>query len=89
MKEWSMIDGTKIKLEDMQTSHIENCIKTLEEQIRALNNIDLMEFAVCSYEEEGGFDIDTIDRDRDYVINRKQHWIKTFKNELESRKEVK
>lgn len=80
---WTMKNGTKIKVSDMETSHIQNCIKMLE---RALSNIpDPYQYG----EPEGEMAMDAfnsgvreIEARRDALI----HNIRVFNKELDWRK---
>ena len=82
MKYWETKDGTEIRIKDMETSHIENCIRMLQRKFKDGKAIVI---------EQGGsmgadnMDIDfweeEVDRTKEY-----KDWIKTFKKELKRRK---
>ncbi len=71
---WKTRDGNKIKVKDMTTQHIRNCIRCLEEgRINFIINMGWAE------------DNDYQEFDED--IEEKERWIKIFNKELGKRKE--
>ncbi|MFR8144773.1 MAG: hypothetical protein ACLU84_06835 [Clostridia bacterium] len=71
---WTTQNGDEIKVKDMTSQHILNCIKCIEEgRINFIINMGWAE--ENDYQE---FDEDT---------ERKEQWIKIFNNELKRRKE--
>lgn len=69
---WITNNGSKIKVKDMKTSHIQNCIKCIEEG--RINFIINMGWATDNDYQE--FDED---------IFEKEKWINIFKEELKRR----
>ena len=76
MKYWKTKDGKKLKITEMETSHIENCIKMLE---RNKSNI-LTELDMAT--EHGYYLTASIIAE---VDEKWEDAIKSFKNELASR----
>lgn len=76
METWTTQDGTVLKLSEMETSHIENCIKMLKSQI-----VD--PYDVHGYENgaEYSFTHHQILEDNE----RKEEKIKAFEGEISSR----
>lgn len=77
METWTTQDGTVIKVSEMETSHIENCIKMLKNQI-----VD--PWAVHGYDPQMGYGgyMDSLINDSN---ERKENKIKAFEEELSSR----
>jgi hypothetical protein len=71
-KVWTMKDGQQIKIEQMTSSHIENCIKALEED--RINRIISLGWAN---------DNDYVEYMED--TEWKRDWINAFEEELEKR----
>lgn len=71
---WTTQNGTKIKVKDMTTQHIKNCIRCIEEG--RINFIINMGWAEDN-------DYQMYDEDTE----KKEKWIKIFKDELERRNE--
>lgn len=71
---WTTKNGEEIKIKDMTSQHILNCIKCIEEG--RINFIINMGWAEDNDYQE--FEEDT---------ERKEQWIKIFNNELKRRKE--
>ena len=69
---WTTQNGDEIKVKDMTTSHILNCIRCIEQ--------GRIHFIVSMGRAQ---DNDYIEYDEDTV--EKERWIKIFKNELERR----
>lgn len=80
IKYWTTKDGTKIKIEDMETSHIKNSIKCLQEgRVKAKKRISAPDFEESEYL---GFPV------REYLeIDLKQDYIDALRNELKQRGE--
>lgn len=74
-KIWTTQNGNRIRLKDMTTQHIKNCIRCIEDG--RINFIINMGWAQ---------DNDYIEYDED--IQQKEKWIKIFKDELERRDEI-
>lgn len=73
-KVWTTQSGEKIKVKDMTTFHIKNCIKALEEgRIAKVIDLGWLEDNDCKI----------IDED----INWKNNWLEIFNEELIKRKE--
>lgn len=71
---WTTQNGTKIKVKDMTTQHIKNCIRCIEEG--RINFIINMGWAEDN-------DYQMYDEDTE----EKERWIKIFRDELERRSE--
>jgi len=71
---WETRDGSKIKVKDMTTQHILNCIRCIEDG--RINFIINMGWASDNDYQEFGEDTEE-----------KERWIKIFNKELEKRKE--
>lgn len=80
IKYWTTKDGTKLKIEDMETQHIKNSIRCLQEgKVRAIKRISAPDFEESEYI---GFPI------RGYLeIDLKQDYIDALRNELKKRGE--
>ena len=85
---WKMRDGWYINVKDMESSHINNCIKLLKKQIKQLNSLTTL-FPVFQgdmaqyYAEQ---DFDRIENEKALNIANNNEWINVFKKELENRK---
>lgn len=74
MEKWRTKNGTEMKVKDMTTTHIQNCIKCIEEgKISFIINM--------GWEEDNDFQM----YDEDYY--EKERWLKIFKKELKRRLE--
>lgn len=81
-KIWTTIDGKKLKIYEMETSHINNCIRMLEKQVEEL--IDMGEdFIDASGDTDGTCNLGCWDVSAD--IDRKNDYIIAFKEELRRR----
>lgn len=69
---WKTKNGKKIKVKDMTTQHICNCIKCIEEG-RIVFLVSL------------GYEVDNDFITYDEDIIEKREWLKTFKEELKNR----
>jgi hypothetical protein len=79
-KVWTLKDGRQVKIEQMTSSHIENCIRALKEN-RINKIIDLK-----ALEEIGwGLDDDYIEDIEMEDTEWKSNWINAFKEELKRR----
>ena len=87
MTEWTMRDGAKIKLVDMEISHIENCIKMLEKTIREIESEIKAGYQILSVVsgEMAQWQIEGDLNELEGIILRKQNKINAFKKELERR----
>lgn len=73
---WTCKNGKKINVKDMTTEHIENCINALEEgRINFIINLGYLEDNDCQIFEEDE--------------EKKNRWIKIFKEELIKRENMK
>ena len=73
---WTCKNGKKINVKDMTTEHIENCINALEEgRINFIINLGYLEDNDCQIFEEDE--------------EKKNRWIKIFKEELIERENMK
>ncbi len=70
---WETKDGIKIKVKDMTTQHILNCIKCIEE--------GRINFIINRWAEDNDFQM------YDEDTETKERWIEIFNKELERRKE--
>jgi len=61
MKYWKTADGKKLRIVDMETSHIENCIRMLNGNINDAQNF-------MSAEENRMFAL-SLDEAEDYIVN--------------------
>lgn len=75
---WVMKDGTKIKIKNMETSHIKNCVKMLERKYKEHNN-DLDHF---------WFELDGFNPEFHKVDLSECPYLLAFEKELEKRKEL-
>ena len=82
MTEWTTKDGKVLKIVDMETTHIEKCIKMLENQIEELEDIG-EDFIVGSGDTDGTCNFGYWDIKCD--IDRKKLYIKAFMKELKGR----
>ena len=87
-KTWKTKEGKKLKIKDMTTGHIQNCIKLLEkydshcflnaykflDSLHGEIAIETMENNIASAEENG------------YINEEAQEYIESFENELQRRK---
>lgn len=78
IKYWVTKNGDKIKIEDMETSHIENCIRCLQEgKVKARKRISAPDFEESKYL---GFPV------RGYLeIDLKHDYINALRKELHKR----
>lgn len=78
MEYWKTKNGNKIKIKDMTTEHIKNCIKAIQEgRIQVCKNIDI------GYTGDGdgdGIIYQWVDYGRDYI--------RAFEEELKKRGEI-
>lgn len=49
---WTQKDGTRIAVEDMETSHIQNCIRMLTRQIERYGSDDIREAWIEVFDKE-------------------------------------
>lgn len=77
MKYWTTKTGEKLKIVDMETSHIENCIKMLEK------NMESTEVDLSDIDDYGTYFLASLDIEE--VKARYQKAIDTFKDELRYR----
>lgn len=82
MTEWTTKDGKILKIVDMETTHIENCIKMLENQIEELEDIG-EDFIDASGDTDMTWNLGCWDIKSD--IDRKKLYIKAFMKELKGR----
>ena len=72
---WTTQYGTKINVKDMTTKHILNTLKCIEDgRIQFIINM--------------GWPTDNDYQEFDEDVERRDHWIKIFEEELERRKEI-
>ena len=72
---WTTQNGTKINVKDMTTQHILNTLKCIEDgRIQFIINM--------------GWATDNDYQEFDEDVERRDHWIKIFEEELERRKEI-
>lgn len=72
---WTTQNGTKINVKDMTTKHILNTLKCIEDgRIQFIINM--------------GWATDNDYQEFDEDVERRDHWIKIFEEELERRKEI-
>ncbi len=72
---WTTQYGTKINVKDMTTKHILNTLKCIEDgRIQFIINM--------------GWATDNDYQEFDEDVERRDHWIKIFEEELERRKEI-
>lgn len=80
MKTWTTKDGQELKVREMETSHIQNCIKFMQRKLDSGDTTILIGEAPRSWEEsdEGWWD------EKD-ITNEIKGWIKRFTKELNIR----
>lgn len=72
---WETKDGKQIEVEEMTTSHIINCINCIENgKIQFVINM--------------GWSKDNDYQEFDEDIDKKENWLKVFRNELKRRKYI-
>lgn len=70
---WVQKDGTEIKIKDMQTSHIENCIKLLQ------RNMPDFPFMLTDTAQ------DCAEIEYEALLEKTNTWIEVFEDELKAR----
>lgn len=73
MKIWKTKDGKEIKVSDMETSHIENCIKFMQKKLDTGDTIRMY---------GGGDSADDVWCDEDDISDEIEEWIDVFKLEI-------
>ena len=75
---WKLKDGTRVKVTDMETSHIRNTVNMLEQQLNDMNlSEDEIDLAL--------FDDDTNNSRRVRKATFNYNWIRAFERELKRR----